>query len=145
MSNAVRTLISLPVPQARHPARPRPKAGMTGGPSTEPCMRSRSGSTPSTVEMCRRENQCGGRAGARLAQYVPSWSTLLFDVANRHDVLYDQLEIYRRGVTNAPRPACCPPPFDVDKHWMTEAPRAYVIPVGVGQRGTPEAHRPVRW
>jgi len=103
------------------------------------------GLNASTVEMCQSTTQCGGRAGARLAQYVTSWSTLLFDVANRHDVLFDQLEIYRRGVTNAPRPACCPPPFDVDNNWMTEYPRAYVIPVGVGQRSTPEAHRLVRW
>lgn len=103
------------------------------------------GLNASTVEMCSSVSQCGGRAGARLAQYVTSWSTLLFDTANRHDVLFDQLEIYRRGVTNAPRPACCPPPFDVDNNWMTEYPRAYAIPVGVGQRSTPEAHRLVRW
>ena len=57
----------------------------------------------------------------------------------------DELEIYRRGVENAPRPACCPAPFDVDNNWMTEYPRAYVIPRGAGQRSAPEATRLAQW
>ncbi|HEX2774853.1 MAG TPA: M14 family zinc carboxypeptidase, partial [Micromonosporaceae bacterium] len=111
----------------------------------------------STVEMCNQtDNDCAlpgttlpaeklGRLGARLAQYAVSWSTLLFDVTNRRDLLSDQLEFYRRGVVNAPRPECCPPPFDEANNWMHEYPTAYVIPMGEGQRSEPEANRLVDW
>jgi hypothetical protein len=119
----------------------------------------------STVEMCSSlslvphteedpQTRCGpflretnkvGRAGARRAQYITVWSTLLYDVANRHDLLRDQLELYRRGAVDAPRPACCPPPFDVANNWMQEYPQAYVIPFGEGQRSNPEANRLVDW
>jgi Zinc carboxypeptidase len=111
----------------------------------------------STVEMCNETDEsCAlpgttlpaekrGRLGARLAQYAVSWSTLLFDVANRSDLLFDQLEFYRRGVLNAPRPECCPPPFDEANNWMHEYPTAYVIPMGEGQRSEPEANRLVDW
>jgi len=102
------------------------------------------GLNASTVEMCNN-TACGGRAGARRAQYTVSWSTLVFDVANRHDLLADELEIYRRGVVNAPRPACCPPPFDQNNNWMYEYPKAYVIPLGHGQRSDAEANRLVEW
>jgi hypothetical protein len=98
----------------------------------------------STVEMCSG-TACGGRVGSRRVQYMTSWSTLKYVVANRSAMLYDELEIYRRAVANAPRPACCPPPFDVDNNWMAEYPRAYVIPRGVGQRSDPEASRLVQW
>ena len=37
-----------------------------------------------------------------------SWSTLLFDTANRNDLLNDQLEIYRRGVAGEARPRVLP-------------------------------------
>lgn len=109
----------------------------------------------STVEMC---NSTGtgclneptstaprGRLGALLAQTTVSWSTLVFDVANRSDLLHDELEFCRRGVTNAPRPECCPPPFDVDNNWMHEYPTAYIVPLGEGQRSEPEANRLVKW
>ena len=109
----------------------------------------------STVEMC---NSTGtgcltgpsspaprGRLGALLAQETVVWSTLLFDVANRSELLNDQLEFYRRGTVNAPRPACCEPPFDVDNNWMHEYPTAYIIPMGAGQRSDPEANRLVEW
>ena len=33
-------------------------------------------------------------------------------------------------MTGAPRPPCCPPPFDVANNWMHEYPKAYVIPFG---------------
>ena len=120
----------------RRPARPGRGRGLGRlGPVLHGrCTHSTSAWTRSTVEMCQSVTQCGGRAGARLAQYVTSWSTLKYVVANREELLNDQLEIYRRGVANAPRPACCPPPFDVDNNWMTEYPRAYVIPRGAGQR-----------
>jgi hypothetical protein len=103
------------------------------------------GLNSSTVEMCRSETQCGGRAGALETQEITTWSSLEFDVENRSELLSDQLEIYRRGVVNAARPACCPAPFDVDNNWMTEYPTAYVIPVGAGQRSDAEANRLVRW
>jgi hypothetical protein len=109
----------------------------------------------STVEMCNSTGTgCGlpgstthprGRIGARTAQYVVTWSTLLYDVANRMELMQDQLEIYRRGVTGAARPECCPPPFDVANNWMYEYPKAYVIPLGKGQRSDPEANRLVEW
>ena len=114
------------------------------GPFYAPMYAQHIGLNSSTVEMCSG-TACGGRAGSRLAQYVTSWSTLKYAVEHREGMLRDELEIYRRGVTNAPRPDCCPPPFDVDNNWMAEYPRAYVIPVGAGQRSTPEAHRLVRW
>ena len=47
------------------------------------------------------------------------------------------LEIYRRGVDGAPRPACCPAPFDVANNWMHEYPKAYVIPPARGSAATP--------
>jgi hypothetical protein len=48
-------------------------------------------------------------------------------------------------VTNAPRPPCCEPPFDVDNNWMEEFPTAYIVPMGTGQRSEPEANRLVDW
>ena len=86
-----------------------------------------------------------GRNAALLAQLVTTWSTLVYDTANRNELLNDQLEIYRRGVAGEARPACCPAPFDVDNNWMHEFPTAYVIPVGEGQRSNPEANRLVDW
>ena len=86
-----------------------------------------------------------GRNAALLAHMTVSWSTLVFDTANRNDLLHDELEIYRRGVAGEARPACCPAPFDVENNWMHEFPTAYVIPVGEGQRSNPEANRLVDW
>jgi hypothetical protein len=109
----------------------------------------------STVEMCNNTGTaCAlpnvtthdrGRLGSRTAQYVVAWSTLQYDLANRRDLVHDELEIYRRGVTGAPRPACCPAPFDVANNWMREYPTAYVIPSGRGQRSNAEANRLVEW
>ena len=86
-----------------------------------------------------------GRNASLLAQLTVIWSTLLFDTANRNELLRDQLEIYRRGVAGESRPACCPAPFDVENNWMYEFPTAYVIPVGAGQRSDAEANRLVSW
>jgi hypothetical protein len=109
----------------------------------------------STVEMCNSTGtSCGvpgstthprGRLGSKIAQYTVAWSTLLFDLQNRHDLLWDELETYRRGVTNAPRPPCCEAPYTSDGFWMREYPKAYVIPLGSGQRSDPEANRLVDW
>ena len=125
------------------------------GPFYTPMYSQLVGLNGSTVEMCNQvDTRCGvpgstthprGRIGARTAQYVVSWSTLLYDIANRAELMHDQLEIYRRGVTGAARPECCPPPFDVANNWMYEYPKAYVIPLGKGQRSDPEANRLVDW
>lgn len=134
------------------------------GPFYTPMYAQHVGLNGSTVEMCNStatvpgssppRTPCGplvsdnakiGRLGARLAQYITSWSTLLFDTTNRVDLLRDELEFYRRGAVDAPRPACCPPPFDVANNWMHEYPQAYVIPFGRGQRSDPEANRLVEW
>jgi hypothetical protein len=109
----------------------------------------------STVEMCNQtDTRClvsptstapRGRIGARTVQYIVTWSTLLYDVAHRVALTRDQLQIYKRGVNDAPRPACCPPPFDVANNWMTDYPKAFLIPVGANQRSNAEANRLVRW
>jgi Zinc carboxypeptidase len=115
------------------------------GPFYTPMYSQHVGLNGSTVEMCRSNDLCGGRVAALEVSEIATWSTLSYDVANREDLLHDELEIYRRGVTDAPRPECCPPPFDVDNNWMTEFPDAYVIPLGKGQRSDPEANRMVEW
>jgi Zinc carboxypeptidase len=125
------------------------------GPFYTPMYSQLVGLNGSTVEMCNQtDNRCGipgstthakGRIGSRTAQYTVAVSTLEFDIANREELWHDQLEIYRRGVTGAARPPCCPPPFDVNNNWMHEYPEAYVIPVGQGQRSDAEAKRLVEW
>ena len=131
------------------------------GPFYTPMYNQLVGLNGSTVEMCMStasnpatQRVCGapgltdfprGRAAARTAQYVVATSTLAFDVANRHDLLADQLENYRRGVANAARPECCPAPFDVANNWMHEYPTAYVIPLGGNQRSDAEANRLAQW
>jgi hypothetical protein len=125
------------------------------GPFYTPMYMQLVGLNGSTVEMCNSTGTaCGfdgstthprGRLGSKVAQYTVAWSTLLFDLQNRHDLLWDELETYRRGVTNAPRPPCCEAPFDTDGFWMREYPLAYVIPLGTGQRSDPEANRLVNW
>jgi hypothetical protein len=125
------------------------------GPFYTPMYSQLVGLNGSTVEMCNSTgNACGvpgstthdkGRIGSRTAQYTVATSTLAFDIANRQELWHDQLEIYRRGVTGAARPPCCPPPFDVANNWMHEYPEAYVIPVGRGQRSDAEAKRLVEW
>jgi hypothetical protein len=125
------------------------------GPFYTPMYSQHVGLNGSTVEMCNQtDNDCAipgmtpaayGRLGSRLAQEIVVWSSLQFDLENRSELLYDELERYRRGVTNAPRPLCCEPPFDVDNNWMEEFPTAYIIPMGAGQRSEPEANRLVDW
>lgn len=125
------------------------------GPFYTPMYSQLVGLNGSTVEMCNSTGTaCGfagstthprGRLGAKVAQYTIAWSTLLFDLENRHDLLWDELETYRRGVTNALRPECCEPPYDTDGIWMREYPKAYIIPLGTGQRSDPEANRLVDW
>jgi Zinc carboxypeptidase len=126
------------------------------GPFYTPMYAQHVGLDGSTVEMCNQtDGDCGipgdaiaetpGRLGAYEAQYITTTSTLEYVVANRNEMLYDEAERYRRGVQDEPRPACCPPPFDVDNNWMKEFPTAYVIPLGAGQRSDAEANRLVEW
>ena len=125
------------------------------GPFYTPMYSQLVGLNGSTVEMCNSTGTaCGvpgstthprGRLGSKVAQYTVAWSTLLFDLGNRRDLLWDELETYRRGVTNAPRPTCCEAPYTTDGFWMREYPKAYVIPLGPGQRSDPEANRLVDW
>jgi Zinc carboxypeptidase len=116
----------------------------------------------STVEMCSN-TACGGRLGSKREQYIIFYSSADFWIENREAILQDQLEIFRRGVTDAARPNCCDDPliagrgFTEETHdWMVEYPKAYVIPfVGGGagklsphrgvQRSDAEANRMVEW
>ena len=96
-----------------------------------------------------------GRSGARHHQNIITWSTLLYNTANRVELMEDQLEIYRRGVDDAPRPPLSSfpqHPTDVTRqfqnpetYWMNEYGKAYVIPIGEGQRSDLEARRLARW
>ncbi|MGH3060322.1 MAG: M14 family zinc carboxypeptidase, partial [Gaiellaceae bacterium] len=126
------------------------------GPFYTPMYAQHVGLDGSTVEMCNQtDGDCGipgdaiaetpGRLGAYETQYITTTSTLEYVVANRNEMLYDEAERYRRGVADEPRPACCPPPFEVDNNWMKEFPKAYVIPLGAGQRSNAEANRLVEW
>ncbi len=87
-----------------------------------------------------------GRAGALRSQELATLSSVAFAIENRREMMYDQFEIYRRGVDDAPRvrltsipPAVIGTPADHD--YMTDYPRAHVIPVGSGQRSDAEAKR----
>jgi hypothetical protein len=117
----------------------------------------------STLEMCSGGPGCNGRFGSKRAQYVGFYSSADYWIQNRQDILDDQLEIFRRGVTDAGRPNCCDDPllvsrgFTEDQHnWMVEYPTAFVIPfVGGGaghisphrgvQRSDAEANRMAQW
>jgi len=125
------------------------------GPFYTPMYAQHVGLNGSTVEMCNQtDDDCAlpgttpfayGRLGSRVIQESVVWSSLLFDLENRNELLYDEVERYRRGVANEPRPECCEPPFDVDNNWMEEFPTAYIVPMGSGQRSEPEANRLVDW
>jgi zinc carboxypeptidase len=117
----------------------------------------------STLEMCSGGAGCNGRFGSKRAQYVGFYSSVRFWIANRTDILHDQLEIFRRGVESAARPQCCQDPliagrdFTEDQHnWMDAYPQAFVIPYGGspgghtlgfedGQRSQAESNRMAQW
>jgi hypothetical protein len=116
----------------------------------------------STLEMCSGGAGCDGRFGSKRAQYVGFYSSAAFWLDNRNAILHDQAEIFRRGLTDAPRPNCCDDPlvagrgFTEEQHnWMVPYPEAFVIPFdgrspsgtaaeGV-QRSDAEANRLVQW
>jgi len=105
----------------------------------------------STVEMC--STTCDGRIGSKTAQYITFYSSAKFWIENRNGILYDQAEIFRRGLTDAPRPNCCDNPLLVERgfteesnNWMVPYPKAFVIPFeGTGQRSDAEANRMAQW
>jgi hypothetical protein len=114
----------------------------------------------STLEMCSSGPGCDGRFGSKRAQYVGFYSSAVFWLDNRNEILHDQAEIFRRGVVAAPRPNCCDDPdiaargFTEDQHnWMVPYPRAFVIPFdGIlragqagAQRSDAEANRLAQW
>jgi Zinc carboxypeptidase len=96
-----------------------------------------------------------GRSGSRRHPYITVWSTLLFDTDNRVELMEDQLEVYQRGVDDAARPPLSSfpqHPTDVQRqfrnpenYWMNEYGKAYVIPIGEGQRSDVEARRLASW
>jgi hypothetical protein len=124
------------------------------GPFYAPMYHQHIGLDASTVETCIDTElpddawwrECGGRVGGRDQHQVITESTFEYVAANREEMLGDMLEVYRRGDVDAPRPDCCPAPFDPEFHnWMLDYPQAYVIPVGKGQRSDAEANRLVEW
>lgn len=115
----------------------------------------------STLEMCSN-TACGGRFGSKRAQYIGFYSSAEFWIDNRGGLLHDQFEIYRRGVTSAPRPNCCDNPLlasrgfaEAEHNWMVPYPTAFVIPFqsepggfasgDAGQRSEAEANRLAQW
>ncbi|MCI0633480.1 MAG: hypothetical protein L0206_06115 [Actinobacteria bacterium] len=116
----------------------------------------------STLEMCSNL-VCGGRFGSKRAQYVGFYSSAGYWTQNRQAILDDQLEIFRRGVTEAPRPNCCDDVLvaargftETQHNWMVPYPEAFVIPSGAspggftlpfedGQRSQAEANRLAQW
>ena len=134
-------------PAAIRRARRSPRAGTTGARSTRRCTpahrpqrldgrdvqldRARPAACPGRRRIPR------GRVGARTAQYTVAGRRSRSTSRTATSCYLDQLEIYLRGDENAPRPACCPPPFDVANNWMTEYPTAYVIPLGAASAATP--------
>ena len=104
----------------------------------------------STTEMCNN-SACGGRFGSKREQYILFYSSADFWIQNRNAILHDQLEIFRRGVTDAARPNCCEDPliaergFTEEQHnWMVEYPKAFVIPFVGGPAGRVPQHRAVQ-
>jgi Zinc carboxypeptidase len=110
----------------------------------------------STVEACWSldATECGidgapapliGDNAAMRTMELSLWSTLDFVIENRREMMFDQYEIYRRAVEDAARPELTDPVPVVgtaaDHDYMTDYPRAHVIPVGDGQRSDVEAKR----
>jgi len=120
------------------------------------------GADGSTLEMCSNQ-VCDGRFGSKRAQYIGFYSSARFWIDHRDEILNDQLEIFRRGVTGAARPSCCSDPdvaargFTESEHnWMVSYPKAFVIAYGGspgghplafedGQRSQAEANRLAQW
>ena len=103
----------------------------------------------STIEM-----SSATRMVAKTCQYMAFYSSANFWLDNRQAMFNDQLEVFRRGVVNAPLnplaiagvPSLVALGFtDAIHNWMVEYPKAYIIPFGAGQRSDAEANRLVDW
>lgn len=71
-------------------------------------------------------------------------ATLDFAYENREELLGDQIEVFRRGAAGEEQvvpPEDWVPGFGPEDVYTTDFPRAYVIPVGQGQRSAPAAAR----
>ena len=134
------------------PARPTPRAGTTGGPSTARRTWAFSGVDGSTVEMTQRGRT--GRLVSKPAQYIGL--LLLGQLLARQPpaMMSDQLQMFRPRRRRRPlepprlrrRPvarllSASPTP----PNWMVPYPKAYIIPFGSGQRSDAEANRLVEW
>jgi Zinc carboxypeptidase len=120
------------------------------GPFYTPTYASFHGVDNSTVEMCD-DAKCGGRLGSKREQYLTFYSSADYWVEHRGDILRDQMEIFRRGVTGAARPNCCDDQlvasygFTEDQHnWMVEYPTAFLIPYVAGPAEQVSPHRDVQ-
>ena len=102
-------------------------------------------STWETCQSTTAASNCRGRLGGREQGEIMIDASLRHLASERVAYLRDVLEVSRRGVAGAARPACCPAPFDTDNNWMVPYPTAFVIPVGAGQRSDAEANRLVGW
>jgi hypothetical protein len=107
----------------------------------------------STVEMSNNVT-LGGRFNAKRDQYLAFYSSARFWVLNRQGIMNDQIEIFRRGMSDADwdasafanTPLLADLGFtDAIHNWMYPFPKAYVIPFGAGQRSDAEANRLVEW
>ncbi|WKN47500.1 M14 family zinc carboxypeptidase [Nocardioides sp. Arc9.136] len=124
------------------------------------------GAATATVELPLSRNAPGGRqspANAKVnvavaQQTMESIVGYLEEGTNAREMLRNQIEVFRRGTTGAAKEslttedvAAVPGPSQWKEHWdvaddqePVSLPRAYVIPVGAGQRSTSDATRLVR-
>ena len=82
-----------------------------------------------------------GRLGSVLNAYTNIWSSSGYVLDNRQAMFDAKLESFRRGAAGEERRPCCDEPFGPEHNWTTPYPRAYVIPMGHGQRSDAEAKR----
>jgi hypothetical protein len=112
------------------------------------------GAAAATIEFpLRINNNAYGSPAAELARraeintaiaHASITATLEYAVEHRADLVADQVEWYRRGVTGAPQVPVTEtglPGAGPEDVYLTEYPRGYVIPVGEGQRSAPAAAR----
>ena len=75
-----------------------------------------------------------------------SWSTLVYDTANRNELLARPVrDLPARRRRRGPAARAARRRSTSTNNWMHEFPTAYVIPVGAGQRSNAEANRLVEW
>jgi hypothetical protein len=127
--------------------------------TSEMCSNNTGGNLPG---ICRPGGATNGRLGGKLDQYEVFWSSVHYWTPVRNEMMHDQLEIFRRGVTGADRVPCCDGTtregvslhdlgFWADQHdWSIPYPTAFVIPfasgnLGVGQRNDLEANNLAQW